>query len=173
MKKPFLYALFAACLTASAAHADTVNFTLNPSTAATTPGGTVTYMATISAPATNGAPVYLNGDSITLADPNASYNDDGLFANFLGSLSPGGSDTEELFTVTVASGELPGTYSGYYLLQGGADGNAQDVIGTQEFSYTVNAASSTSVTPEPPSVLLLFTGVLGVAGFGLRKRLTS
>jgi opacity protein-like surface antigen len=173
MKKACLYALFAASLTATAAHADTVVFTLSSPTASTTAGGTATYSATISAPLTNGAPVFLNGDTITLSDPTAvSYDDSGLFGNFPASLNPGDSKTEVLFTLSAAAGTMPGMYSGSYVLEGGADANAQTVLDTEPFTFDVTAGAA-SVTPEPSSVLLLSTGMLGIVALSLRKRLSA
>ncbi|HLI76326.1 MAG TPA: PEP-CTERM sorting domain-containing protein [Acidobacteriaceae bacterium] len=171
MKSLCLYALFAASLTATAARADTVTFAISPSTVSTVPGGTATYTATISAPLDNGAPVFLNGDTITFAGPaDITFDDGGLFGNFPVFLAPGDSDTAPLFTVGVPSGELAGSYLGSYVLQGGADGGAEDILGTQSFTLDVTAATGSSVTPEPSSYLLLSTGILAALALAARKR---
>ena len=174
MTKAFLFALFAASFTAAAAHADTVTLTLNPSTVSTAPGTTATYTATISAPTSNAAPVFLNGDSITFADPtDITLDDSGLIANFPAFLDPGDSDTKALFTLEVPASELTGSYLGYYVLQGGADEDAQDTLTTQQFTLDVNASTASSVTPEPSSYVLLSTGILATLGLALRKRLAD
>ena len=61
-----------------------------------------------------------------------------------------------------------GDYSGFYLLEGGADGNAGNTLATDAFTLDVTSGT-TAVTPEPSSFALLGTGLLGMAGV-LRKR---
>ncbi len=174
MKKTCLYALLAASLTAAVAHADTVTLTLSPSTVSTAPGTTAAYTATLSAPVSNGAPVSLNGDTITFAAPtDITFDDSGLFANFPASLNPGDSDTAALFTLTVPAAEPTGIYLGSYVLQGGADGNAQISLATQSFTLDVAASAPSSVTPEPSSYVLLSTGMLAMLALASRKRIVD
>ena len=61
-------ALVPTALSMSAAYVDTINFTMNdPLQGVGTTGGTLDYTATITAPSTNSAPVYLNGDTYSLS----------------------------------------------------------------------------------------------------------
>ncbi|MEI9980974.1 MAG: PEP-CTERM sorting domain-containing protein [Edaphobacter sp.] len=173
MKKGLFCTMFVAVLAmgamSTAAYADTVVFTLSSSTVDVAPGGTATFDATISAPGSNGAPVFLNSDSVTFNLPVGNILDDsGLLSNFVADLNPGDSDTEELFTVTIPAGTLSGLYSGVYELQGGADENALDKIGTVDF--TVDVQSPVAATPEPGSWVLLASGMAGAAAVVTRRR---
>jgi opacity protein-like surface antigen len=147
-------ALLTMGLSSAAAHADTVTFTLtNPYQFDSISGGTLTYDATVSAPGSNGAAVFLNGDSFNVTAP-ITLNDSDFFNEFPLSLAPGTSFTGDLFTLTVPPGLPFGTYLGTFTLLGGANGNASSTLGTVNFGV---------VTPEPSSILLLLTGMAGLA----------
>ena len=148
-------ALLTAGLSSAAAYADTVTFTLtNPNGFLPAPpaGGSVTYNATVSAPASNGAAVFLNGDSFNITAP-VTLNDTDFFNNFPFSLAPGASFTGDLFVLTMPPGTPLGAYLGTFTLEGGANGNASDTLGT------VNFSSLTASTPEPSGIVLLMTGM--------------
>jgi hypothetical protein len=153
-------ALLTMGLSSAAAYADTVNFTLIPAYVTVAESGnnlvpgSFTFAATVSAPSSNGAAVFLNGDSFNVTAP-LTLDDSDFFANFPLSLAPGTSFTGDLFVLTIPPGTLAAAYQGTFTLLGGADPSANNPLGTVTFTA--------APTPEPSSILLLLTGMAGVA----------
>ncbi len=150
-----------------AALADTLNFSLTQSDLGALPGNTVTFEATVSAPITNVADIFLNGDSGNLG--TLSIDDSDFFANAPFFLTPGQSATFDIFTVEIPVGTPLGTYGGFFEILGGADGGAGDTLSTVNFSVTAGDLSA-AATPEPSSFLLLGSGLAGLVGVVRRKR---
>jgi hypothetical protein len=156
---------------ATAAYADTVTITLNSPTMTITPGGTVDFYGIVTAPAAgNSDPVYTNGDDGNFYGDGtidtANRLDDPFLDNFF-SIPAGGSQSGELFTVTIDSDAPAGLVAGDFKIYGGSTSDSTDLLGTVNFD--VNVAPAASVTPEPPAWLLLATGFLGLVGL-LRER---
>lgn len=164
INKQALFAIVAIGMaTCAAAKADSVTLTITQATeyVSAQTGGTVTFDATIYAPASNAADVYLNGDAFNIAGP-LTIDDTDFYLNFPQDLAPGDSVTGDLFTVTVPAGVAAEDYSGWFTLLGGADANASDNV-SPTVTYDVVA------TPEPSSVLLLLTGLI-VMAFTFQRR---
>ena len=175
MKKSALVlvaALLSAGLSTGAAHADTVTLMLTNSSPSTVAGTTLNFDATVSAPSTNVGVEYLNGDSFTVSGPY-SLDDSPFFNSFPSSLNPGDSYTGLLFDIVVPPGSSPGSIIGSFQLLGGGSPDDDGTLASVNFDATVGAA--TSVTPEPPSLVLLSTaallGIVEVARWRRKARL--
>ena len=159
----------------SAAYADTVTITLNSATITATPGSTVDFYGTVTAPATvNSGTVYLNGDKSDFYGDGTIDSANGEYDPFLDdffTIPTGGSQTGELFTVTIGSDADAGLIPGVFAVLGGSAVNNYDELGFVDFD--VNVVSAATVTPEPPTWLLLATGIVGLAGFCRTHRKAS
>jgi hypothetical protein len=155
----FLMSLAAA--SSRPAYADGVDLTL--SSVSGTAGTTVTVDGTITNNSSN--MVYLNNESFTLPLPLINGDTTEFFLNAPFFLSP---DTSSgliaLFTFQIAPGTPSGIYPGNFLdIIGGGPNDFTDVLASAEYSV--------KVTPEPGTILLLVTGLLGIA-FVLRRKRT-
>jgi hypothetical protein len=113
--------------------------------------------------------LFLNSVQFSLAGNAFTPNFTDPFINNVPiSLSPGESTSLiELFNVLLNDPftDPPGTYDGTYALLGGIDDTAQIVVGSADFTVTVNAASA---VPEP-SLLPVLAGGLACL-IALRRR---
>jgi hypothetical protein len=162
--KTLLCTMILATLGTVAAKADTVTITFDQPTQTATAGGTLEFFGTI----TNdtASTVFLNSDSFTLNGVSFTL-DDQFFNTVPVSLASGASSGDiELFDVMASDPlvDAAGFYSGSYTLVGGADGNAQDNLGTG--SFTVDVANP---VPEPSSICLLLSGGLAALAPLARK----
>jgi len=136
------------------------------------PGQTLQFFGTLTN--TTAAAVFLNSDDLNPTGLSFTSTDL-FFANVPLFLAPSGqagdsSGDIELFDLTLSAPlrDATATYLGSYTLLGGADSNAQDIVGSAGFSVT-------TVTPEPSAVYLLITALSAVlirAFWSARKRAT-
>jgi hypothetical protein len=117
--------------------------------------------------------LYLNSDNVASLDVPLTL-DDTAFGNIPWPLSlagdTGDSYTGALFDVTVSLATAAGTYEGEYQVLGGSDGITYDLLGNEVFTITVGDVGGSSPVPEPSSLLLLLSGMAGLAGT-FRRRL--
>ena len=146
----------AALLLSVPAFADSITITLASPFQVGTFNTTVSFWATVSAPSTNSAPVYLNSDSFNVDAPLV-VDDTAFLTNFPLVLGPGASTTAILFTVPVPYGTPVGYYFGYFQILGGADGSQLNPV-SNVAQFEIYAV------PEPGTMLLLGSG--GLALFG-------
>ena len=161
-----LFVLAATLLLSSPTLADTISLSLNAPAQLGTPGSTVSFAATVSAPGTNGGTVFLNGDSFDVSSP-LLLDDSGFFNNFPFSLDQGDSISGTLFSIALPSNLAAGLYTGSFAILGGADSGALNTLASVDFQ--VNVAPTASTVPEPESLILLMAGLPGVALLVERK----
>jgi PEP-CTERM motif len=73
----------------------------------------------------------------------------------------------DMFTIEILAAATPGTYSGVFSV---LYDNGTGILETNLFDFSVTVLPSNEPVPEPASLLLLGTGLLGVAKMALRKR---
>jgi hypothetical protein len=147
-------------LLSSRTFADTIGLTLNAPVQSGVAGSTVSFAANVSAPGTNGGTVFLNGDSFGVSSP-LLLNDSGFLFDFPLSLDPGDSFSGVLFSIDLPANVAAGLYAGSFEILGGADSGTFDTLASVDFQ--VNVAPSAGTVPEPESLMLLASGLPGLA----------
>ena len=151
---------------APTAHAQTLDFTLDAQGVQdAAPGSVLHFTGTLSNPSATDA-VFLNADTPTFAAPGLTLDDSPFAMNAPAALGSAGSGSDifagDFFDVTVDPSARPGTYTGTFEVQGGADSNASDIVAAHDFSVTVLPQA----VPEASSVtslgLLLMLGLGGI-----------
>ena len=153
------------------ARADSLSMTI-PTTGQTVAAGSLTplvFYATVTN--TDSSTIDLVADNInislssatpTVNLPGTDLVDDSSFVyGWPLSLNPGDTYTGELFAVTITDPTtVAGLYEGTFQITDGSSPNPVE-LGTADFSFTV--------TPEPSSLLLIVTGLAGLASSLRRK----
>ncbi len=161
-------ALASMMITIAPAFADGITLTLANPFQTIGAGQTVTFDATATVTPGNANNIYLNGDTYNIIDAGSLFtlSDTDFFTNFPLYLTPTGAGdtyTGAIFTVT-NTGSVAETYAGVFNLLGGATGSASAVLAT------VNFGSPAAAAPEPSSLLLLTTGLIGALLFAGKLR---
>src|SRR5579871_162382 len=143
------------------ASADTISLVLSNPVQSAVPGSTLWFDATVSAPLSNAATVYLNSDDFGIT--GTSTIDDSGFLSYFVSVDPGETLTANLFSVTLPPDLAVGVpYNGFFTLVGG---------GPNDFNNLVTVDFQINTVPEPGTWVLLATGLgaLAMAIFGRRS----
>lgn len=154
----------------AAVKADPITFTLDD-THIVAQGSSVTFFGTLSNGGEPGR--FINALSFSFdsgAPGSITFDDAAFFANvpaFMGPMTTTG--LVAFFDVIVSSLVPPGLYSGSVSVLGGDDADADNVLGTQDFSITVVPGGQDPI-PEPATMLLLGSGLVGAAALRRRKR---
>ena len=148
------------------ASADSITLNLTSPTQTGSAGNQVSFAGTVSAISDGQGEVFLNSADVNFTDPSQSLFGDPtpFLINFPLTMTGGDSLTDELFTVLLPNGLLPGTYTGTFDIVGGSTFDASDIIASANFSIDVPGASP---VPEPETYVLMATGLgaLLIAGF--------
>lgn len=153
-----------------ASRADTIDFSLVASTQVGSPGEILTFEATLSNPSLSA--IFLNSDNFTTVASFLNVDDSAFLANTPPSLAPNGNTGSSigpvaLFSVDIGPDAAPGTYAlNSFIILGGADGNASDILASQQFTIIIPAPT----VPEPSSLLLLATGLAVIFLIAVRRK---
>jgi hypothetical protein len=149
--------------------ADSIFINLTFPLLAGTPGSQLTFNGTLEN--TTADTLFLNSAGIDLTgsfDPS----DEDLSPFFINAplflVSGDATGPIDLFTINIPSGIAPSLYDGVFTVLGGADGSAQDILGTVNFTVEVDSGA---VVPEPGSAALI--GLAGVLLVAVRVRFRS
>ncbi|HMD70338.1 MAG TPA: PEP-CTERM sorting domain-containing protein [Bryobacteraceae bacterium] len=154
--------------TATGARANTITLVLTQPFQYAVAGDTVSFDATVTADWANSGQVFLNSDNNGVDRP-LTLDDSPFLDNFPLYLNPGDTAEATLFSVLVPSGTADGLYTGYFEIDGGADGNAVDSLASVDFNVLVEEGAP-ATAPEPSSLALLASAVTVLGCSRVRRK---
>lgn len=162
------FALVVLMLVSVSAQADPLTLTLTSPNQAGQVGNILSFTGSL---ANGGAPaVQIVSSQITFDDGLGSLllDDSPFITNFLGqSIAPSASlGPLQMFTVQILGSAAPGVYNGVLSV---LYDNGQGVLETNLVSFSVTVLEQTGEVPEPATLLLFGSGLIGISGF-IRKR---
>lgn len=143
--KQYLPLILLIGLACAPAKADLLTIALDSPALTGSPGDVLQFLGALTN--TTNANLFLNADNFNLAgfDPSA-IDDSPFFADAPLFLGPNGSTGDiSLFDIAIPTLFATGNHGGTFQVLGGVDGDAQDVIGSVDFTVTVQQ----SAVPEP------------------------
>lgn len=160
--KLYFFAVVLGLLSCCQANAEIV-LSLDQLSQAGNPGQTLIFTGTI----LNGgvSDVYLNGLSFNVASRDLTFDGTPFFTYAPLSLSGGSSYSGPLFDIIVDASPSPGMFVNTFALLGGQDSVTFDEVAATNFTVSVNSV------PEPASITLLASGIIGVLGVSGRRLL--
>lgn len=164
--------LFLLLWTATETRAQSVNVILNPASLSAPPGanqvvfGTLTNLTTTEIFLNSFTVNFFPGSLLPVVDGTPFVTSVPLSLTGAGA---GSSYTGDIFGLFIDPAAAPGTiYAGRFELFGGADGSSSDLIGFQDFFFTVSAPAA--AIPEPGTWLLLSISALLVGAVAWKRR---
>jgi PEP-CTERM motif len=149
------------------AYADSIDITLMQPTESGASGSTLTF--DVSLTNLTSSTIFLNGAAATTSSSSLVMNDNPFLTNAPISLAAGASSGPfAASTVFISPGTPPGSFSANTFSVLGGSQTSFDVIGSTGFSVQVSADPSPA--PEPGSLVLLGSGVLGIGLKSLVQR---
>jgi hypothetical protein len=145
-------------------YADPISVNLTSPTLSGAPGSRVTFNGILMN--TTASTVFLNAAGVNLAGFLPADEDTGpFFANAPLSLLGGASTAPiGLFTIHIPNPFPAGSYPGTFTVLGGADANAESIVGSASFTVQLNGV------PEPATGVLVAVGVAALIGRRIHGR---
>jgi hypothetical protein len=169
MRLSFIGSLLLAILLTIPVHADVITVTFTSVSQYGSAGDTLTFAGTLH----NTVPaVYINGAGINIDEPPftpATYDLEHYFLVYAPFTAMANGETTspfQFFTLGIPLGTPDGIYHGTFVVQGGAQFDSDDPLGSATF--TVQVGPEVAGVPEPGTCLLLGTML---AGLGMVCRL--